>query len=106
MAIDESATTEEQRRLAELRERASAELERIETTEALEDWRTRYLGRERGELSAILKGLGKLPGEQRKAHRAGGERGQDRAGGTTGGAAAGAGRARADGGAGARDAWT
>ena len=66
MAIDESATTEEQRRLAELRERASAELERIETTEALEDWRTRYLGRERGELSAILKGLGKLPGEQRK----------------------------------------
>ena len=66
MAIDESATTEEQRRLAALRARASAELERIETTEALEDWRTRYLGRERGELTAVLKGLGKLPGEQRK----------------------------------------
>jgi phenylalanyl-tRNA synthetase alpha chain len=66
MAIDESATTEEQRRLMELRQRATAELESIETTEALEDWRTRYLGRERGELSAILKGLGKLPGEQRK----------------------------------------
>lgn len=35
-------------------------------TEQLEEWRTRYLGRERGELTGILKGLGKLPGEQRK----------------------------------------
>ncbi|MEO7002795.1 MAG: phenylalanine--tRNA ligase subunit alpha [Ktedonobacterales bacterium] len=58
--------TDEERRLAELRERASAELAIIETTDGLEEWRTRYLGRERGELTAILKGLGKLPGEQRK----------------------------------------
>jgi len=58
--------TEEERRLDELRARATAELGSVANTEALEEWRTRYLGRERGELSAILKGLGKLPGEQRK----------------------------------------
>jgi phenylalanyl-tRNA synthetase alpha chain len=58
--------TEEERRLGELRERATAELANIATSDSLEDWRTRYLGRERGELSAILKGLGALPGEQRK----------------------------------------
>jgi phenylalanyl-tRNA synthetase alpha chain len=61
-----TAQTEEERRLATLRERAVAELATVETTDALEEWRTRYFGRERGELSAILKGLGKLPGEQRK----------------------------------------
>ncbi len=58
--------TDEERQLAALRERAVAELATIETTDELEEWRTRYLGRERGALSAILKGLGKLPGEQRK----------------------------------------
>lgn len=61
-----TAQTEEERQLAALRERAIAELGAIETTDGLDEWRTRYLGRERGELSAILKGLGKLPGEQRK----------------------------------------
>ena len=58
--------TNEERQLEAMRDRARAELERLDTTEALEDWRTRYLGRERGELTAVLKGLGKLPGEQRK----------------------------------------
>lgn len=62
------ATTEtaEERALADLQARASAELESVTATEQLEEWRTRYLGRERGELTGILKGLGKLPGEQRK----------------------------------------
>ncbi len=58
--------TDEERQLEAMRERARTELEHLDTTEALEDWRARYLGRERGELTAVLKGLGKLPGEQRK----------------------------------------
>jgi len=61
-----TAQTDEERRLADLRERASAELAEIETSDGLEEWRTRYLGRERGELTAVLKGLGRLPGEDRK----------------------------------------
>ncbi len=63
MADSQSA---EERQLVAMRDRARAELEGLDTAEALEDWRTRYLGRERGELTAVLKGLGKLPGEQRK----------------------------------------
>ncbi|HEU5441047.1 MAG TPA: phenylalanine--tRNA ligase subunit alpha [Ktedonobacterales bacterium] len=59
--------TQEERALQELRARALAELERAETTAALDEVRTRFLGRERGELTNILKGLGKLAGEQRKA---------------------------------------
>ena len=58
--------TNEEQALAQLRERALTELDAIPSTEGLEEWRTRYLGRERGELSAVLKGLGKLPGDQRK----------------------------------------
>ncbi len=58
--------TPEERELEELRERALGELESIGSVEGLEEWRTRYLGRERGELTGILKGLGRLPGEQRK----------------------------------------
>ncbi|MGZ3636930.1 MAG: phenylalanine--tRNA ligase subunit alpha [Ktedonobacterales bacterium] len=58
--------TVEERALADLLARASAELEAVTATEQLEEWRTRYLGRERGELTGILKGLGKLPPEQRK----------------------------------------
>ncbi len=61
-----TAQTEEERQLAALRERALAELATIETTDGLDEWTTRYLGRDRGEVSAILKGLGALPGEQRK----------------------------------------
>lgn len=63
MAMTETA---EERALADLQARASTELESVTATEQLEEWRTRYLGRERGELTGILKGLGKLPGEQRK----------------------------------------
>src|SRR5262244_2703516 len=59
--------TEQHQALAALRQRATAELVSITSTEALEEWRTRYLGRERGELSTVLKGLGSLPAEQRKA---------------------------------------
>ncbi len=58
--------TEEERQLEALRARAAGELAAVVTAAGLDEWRTRYLGRERGELSAILKGLGKLPGEQRK----------------------------------------
>ncbi|HET8908896.1 MAG TPA: phenylalanine--tRNA ligase subunit alpha [Ktedonobacterales bacterium] len=61
-----NSETDEERQLTALRNRARAELENLDTAESLEDWRTRYLGRERGELTAVLKGLGKLPGEQRK----------------------------------------
>ncbi len=61
-----TSETMEEQALARLRERAAAELASITTVDALEDWRARYLGRERGELTVILKGLGKLPGEQRK----------------------------------------
>jgi phenylalanyl-tRNA synthetase alpha chain len=57
----------EERQLDELLGRAGGELDRIDTTAGLEEWRTRYLGRERGEMTAILKGLGRLPDAQRKA---------------------------------------
>src|SRR5215472_17680111 len=63
MATKES----EQRALDDLRRRAVRDLENSGTTDELEEWRTRYFGRERGELSAILKGVGKLPPDQRKA---------------------------------------
>jgi phenylalanyl-tRNA synthetase alpha chain len=63
MAVEE---TSEARALAEMRERALRDLEAAATTDGLDEWRTRYLGRERGELTGILKGLGKLPADQRK----------------------------------------
>jgi phenylalanyl-tRNA synthetase alpha chain len=59
--------SEQETALAELRQRALQDLENSGTTDELEEWRTRYFGRERGELSAILKGVGKLPPDQRKA---------------------------------------
>ncbi|MGH2487768.1 MAG: phenylalanine--tRNA ligase subunit alpha [Ktedonobacterales bacterium] len=52
--------------MADLQRRATAELDTITGSDGLDEWRTRFLGRERGELTAILKGLGKVPGEQRK----------------------------------------
>jgi phenylalanyl-tRNA synthetase alpha chain len=60
-------SNEQQQALDDLRRRAVKDLESSSTTDELEEWRTRYFGRERGELSAILKGLGKLPPDQRKA---------------------------------------
>jgi phenylalanyl-tRNA synthetase alpha chain len=62
----ESTLTEHERRLARMRAQAIGELNTVPSSEALEDWRARYLGRERGEVTAILKDLGRLPGDQRK----------------------------------------
>jgi phenylalanyl-tRNA synthetase alpha chain len=59
--------SEQETALAELRQQALQDLQNSRTTDELEEWRTRYFGRERGELSAILKGVGKLPPDQRKA---------------------------------------
>jgi phenylalanyl-tRNA synthetase alpha chain len=59
--------TIEEQALERLRQQATRELETITATDALDEWRTRYLGRERGELTSILKGLGKLEAERRKA---------------------------------------
>lgn len=61
-----TASSEHEHQLAGLRERAMAELSAVEDTDALEAWRTRYLGRERGAVNAVTKGLGQLPPEQRK----------------------------------------
>jgi phenylalanyl-tRNA synthetase alpha chain len=58
---------DEHAQLEALRAQATAELAAVASTDQLEEWRARYLGRERGELSAILKNVGKLPGDQRKA---------------------------------------
>jgi len=52
--------------LAELREAALAEIAAAENDEALAAVRQKYLGR-KGSLSAILRGLGQLPPEERPA---------------------------------------
>ncbi|HEX9057197.1 MAG TPA: hypothetical protein VF818_06645, partial [Ktedonobacterales bacterium] len=62
-----SERTEQEAQLAQLLQRATSELERISDSAEIEEWRTRYLGRERGALTAILKSLGKLPDAQRRA---------------------------------------
>jgi len=49
----------------ELKTKALRELEGITDINELELWRVRYLGR-KGELTAILRGLGSLPAEERK----------------------------------------
>jgi phenylalanyl-tRNA synthetase alpha chain len=66
MSADVSQSEQEQK-LADLLRRATAELDGIEDTAGLEAWRTRYLGRERGAVTAVLKGLGKLPDGERRA---------------------------------------
>ena len=53
--------------LRTLHARALTELSAISTLDALDEWSNRFMGRERGELTAVLKGLGKLAPEQRKA---------------------------------------
>ncbi|MCC6178537.1 MAG: phenylalanine--tRNA ligase subunit alpha [Chloroflexi bacterium] len=53
-------------RLGRLREQALADLRAVDGPEALERWRIAYLGR-RGALTDILRGLSKLPAEQRPA---------------------------------------
>jgi phenylalanyl-tRNA synthetase alpha chain len=51
-------------RIAELRRKAEAEIASAGGAEELEDARVRYLGR-KAELTAILRGIGELPAEQR-----------------------------------------
>src|SRR5260370_28708332 len=51
--------------LDELRGRAIAELESIETLVELDEWDTRYLGRNRGELKSISAIMPKLVKEER-----------------------------------------
>jgi phenylalanyl-tRNA synthetase alpha chain len=62
----ETSQTEEERQLADLLGRATQELAHVDDTSGLDEWRTRYLGRERGAVKAILKGLGNLPDAQRR----------------------------------------
>jgi phenylalanyl-tRNA synthetase alpha chain len=59
-------SNEQEQALRNLRERAVHDLKSTLSVAGLEEWRTSYFGRERGELSAILRNLGKLPPDQRK----------------------------------------
>ena len=52
------------RRLEELKERALKELEAVESTQALKEFRVKLLGR-KGELKAILKEMGRLSPDER-----------------------------------------
>ena len=52
--------------LAELREAALAEIAAVESADALEALRLKYLGRN-GSLNAVLRGLGQLPPDERPA---------------------------------------
>jgi len=49
----------------ELKQKALRELEDIVSIKSLEAWQVRYLGR-KSELTGILRGLAKLPLEERK----------------------------------------
>ena len=51
-------------RLEQLQRQALAELEKVNTGTALDEWRQRYLGR-KGELTVVLRGLGQLSREER-----------------------------------------
>ncbi len=55
-----------QEQLKSMEAEALAALEAVESLDALEEWRTTYLGR-RGRLSQVLRGLGALPVEERPA---------------------------------------
>ena len=50
--------------LKRIEEEAKTQFEQVENQEALNDLRVKYLGK-KGELTAILKGMGKLSGEDR-----------------------------------------
>mgnify|MGYP002640246801 CR=1 FL=1 len=52
--------------LENLKQKALGELQAVESAEALEVWRVTYLGK-KSELTAVLRGLGTLPVEERKA---------------------------------------
>jgi len=51
-------------KLEALKERALRELEELDSLQKLKDFQVRYLGRQ-GELKALLRGMGKLPPEER-----------------------------------------
>lgn len=51
---------------SDIRDRARAELDNARSGAELEDWSIRYLGRERGELSRLLKSIPTLPPAERK----------------------------------------
>ncbi|RLE00141.1 MAG: phenylalanine--tRNA ligase subunit alpha [Aquificota bacterium] len=51
-------------KLEALKERALRELEELDSLQKLKDFQVRYLGR-KGELKALLRGMGKLPPEER-----------------------------------------
>ncbi len=53
--------------LDSLRRRAVADLEHCETSAALTRWTSQYLGRQDGEVNAILRGMKDIPGPERKA---------------------------------------
>ena len=53
-------------RVDELAARALSELEAAADSRALDEWRVSFLGR-RGELTALLRGLGSLPADERPA---------------------------------------
>ena len=53
-----------QDQLKSIREHVAEELKNIQDTGALEQLRVRVLGK-KGELTAILRGMGKLPAEER-----------------------------------------
>ncbi|MFC1900638.1 phenylalanine--tRNA ligase subunit alpha [Chloroflexota bacterium] len=50
----------------DIQKKALGELGSITGTDELNEWRVRYLGR-KGELTTVLRGLGKMPPEERKA---------------------------------------
>ena len=50
--------------LLALKEQAMAELSGVGTLEALKDLRVKYLGK-KGPMTEILRGMGKLPAEER-----------------------------------------
>lgn len=53
--------------LESLRQQAKAALEASDTTAALNAWNSAYLGRQDGELTAVLRGLRDVPAQDRKA---------------------------------------
>ena len=55
-----------QEHLKALAEAARSELSRVSSPETVEELRIKYLGK-KGELSAILGGMGKLPPDERRA---------------------------------------
>src|SRR5690349_8252308 len=53
-----------QGQIAEMQQRAQAELAAVGDLVALDEWRLKYLGK-KGELTGFLRGMGQLPAEER-----------------------------------------